>query len=73
MEMNTAYQDDLILTTAEAANLAKLHKTTVFLAIKRGDLKAFNVCPGARKKYRIMRSDLIQWLTSCPVNPQEAM
>lgn len=71
--MTTAYNnEDVVMTTAEAADFARLHKTTVFLAIKRGDLKAFNVCPGARKKYRVMKSDLINWLTSSPSGQKEA-
>lgn len=73
LAMTTAYtNEDTILTTAEAADFARLHKTTVFLAIKRGDLKAFNVCPGGRKKYRVMKSDLIAWLTASPSMTKEA-
>lgn len=65
--MTGAYHlDDEVLTTAEAADFAKLHKTTVYLAIQRGDLKAFDVCPGGRKKLRVMKSDLIRWITLAP-------
>lgn len=65
--MQNAYKlDDEILTTAECANVAKLHKTTIYLAIKSGELKAFDVCPGGRKKFRVMKSDLISWITAAP-------
>ena len=70
--MTTYTNEDIVLTTAEAADFARLHKTTIFLAIKRGELKAFDVCPGGRKKFRIMKSDLICWLTALPSVTQKA-
>jgi excisionase family DNA binding protein len=70
--VTTYTNEDTVLTTAEAADFARLHKTTIFLAIKRGELKAFDVCPGGRKKFRIMKSDLIGWLTALPSVTQKA-
>lgn len=47
---------DELLTTAEAAQLIKVHPDTLLKAVKRGRLQAFRT-PGGQ--YRFQRADLL--------------
>ncbi len=57
------------LSVAEAADLARLHHSTIRQWIKEGSLKAYR----AGRVYRIRRDDLQAKLTSKPAEPTDAM
>jgi excisionase family DNA binding protein len=58
-----------MMTVAELANFAGMSRNGIAEHIRNGRLRAFNICPGGRPKFRVMRDDIIKWLTGCPVKP----
>lgn len=54
------------LTREQVAKMAQCSAEFVYVEIKRGNLKAFIVGAGHRKKLRILREDAIRWITATP-------
>lgn len=57
----------LVMSIKQVAALFGTSYNGIAEQIRRGNLKAFNILPGGRPKYRIMRDDLIAWMTQNPV------
>lgn len=63
--------DDLpqMMTIDQLAEFANMSRTGVAEYIRNGRIRAFNICRGGRPKYRVMRDDIVAWLTGSPVDP----
>lgn len=54
--------DDVFYEAEDVARLLKTHVRSVYRMIEREGLPAINIGTGARKRYRIRKSDLEAWL-----------
>lgn len=59
----------LVMSVDELAELVGTSRNGIAELIRNGSLKAFDLFPGGRPKYRLMRDDVIEWLTRTPVKP----
>lgn len=58
-----------MMTVDELAEFVGMSRNGVAEHIRIGRLRAFNICPGKRPKFRVMRDDIVAWLTGNPVEP----
>ena len=65
--MNSTDETSFSLTREQVSKMAQCSTSFVYSEIKRGNLKAFQIGDGKRKKLRILREDVISWITATPV------
>lgn len=57
-------QREPLLTTKEFADYVRLHPSKITTRIRRGEIKAHNICQGRRKIYAIPESELDRFLAA---------
>jgi excisionase family DNA binding protein len=57
-------QREPLLTTKEFADYVRLHPSKITKRIRRGEIKAYDVCHGGRKIYAIPESELERFLAA---------